>query len=125
MEEKLRGYGVGLVQDLLQADVHQLAEQIADKRITAETIADWQKQAMLVCRIPNLRGHDAQMLVACGITAPEQLLQVNADALHTKVAAFASSKAGQRVLRGASGADLAEIQEWIAWARQSRTLLAA
>jgi nucleotidyltransferase/DNA polymerase involved in DNA repair/energy-coupling factor transporter ATP-binding protein EcfA2 len=125
MEESFRGLGIVYVQDLLQAEPHQLAEQLADKRVTGETIVEWQNQARLVCRIPNLRGHDAQMLVACGITAPEQLLQINADELHTKVASFASSKAGQRVLRGTSGADLAEIQEWIAWARQSRTLLAA
>jgi energy-coupling factor transporter ATP-binding protein EcfA2 len=125
MAERLQVHGVVLVQDLLNANAHQLAEQLADKRISGKTVAEWQYQAMLVCRIPNLRGHDAQMLVACGITEPEQLLQVNADSLHTKVAAFASSKAGQRVLRGASGADLVEIQEWIAWAHQSRNLLAA
>ncbi len=125
MAEKLEPCGVTLVRDLLQANAQQLADQLNDKRVSATTIAEWQNQAALVCRIPNLRGHDAQMLVACGITAPEQLLQANASSLHAKVAAFASSKAGQRLLRGAAGADLAEIQEWIAWSHQSRLLRAA
>jgi energy-coupling factor transporter ATP-binding protein EcfA2 len=125
MAERLSPLGVQIVQDLLEADPSRLAEQLNDKRITSATISEWQNQAVLVCRIPNLRGHDSQMLVACGITSPEQLVQANASSLYAKVAAFASSKAGVRLLRGSEGADLNEVQEWIAWAGQSRRLRAA
>jgi len=86
---------------------------------------DWQNQATLVCRVPNLRGHDAQQLVATGVTTAEQLASSNITSLVNKVATFASSKAGQRVLRGAAGADEAEVRDWIQWATSSRTLRAA
>jgi hypothetical protein len=65
------------------------------------------------------------MLVATGITEPDQLLQANPVKLRTKIAEFLSSKAGQRMMRGTEGADLPEIQQWIEWARSSRRLNAA
>ncbi len=125
MTESLNKLGIHTVRDLLNAKPQSVADQLADKRISGETIAEWQNQATLVCRIPNLRGHDAQMLVACGVTTPEQLLAYSASKLHTAVASYASSKAGQRLLRGSAGADLEEVQQWLDWAQQSRTLLAA
>jgi energy-coupling factor transporter ATP-binding protein EcfA2 len=125
MAERLNVQGIRSVRDFLNASAQTVANQLTDKRITPGTILDWQRQAMMVCRIPNLRGHDAQMLVACGVTTPEQLLTMDATDLHASVSAFASSKAGQRVLRGAAGADLDEVKHWIAWSQQSRTLRAA
>ena len=125
MTESLNKLGIHTVRDLLNGKPQSVADQLADKRISAETIVEWQNQATLVCRIPNLRGHDAQMLVACGVTTPEQLLAFNASNLHAAVASYASSKAGQRLLRGGAGADLEEVQHWLEWAQQSRTLRAA
>jgi len=125
MAESLNAQGIRTVRDFLSASAPSVASHLAEKRVTHETILDWQRQAMLVCRIPNLRGHDAQMLVACGVTSPEQLLASNPADLHAAVSTFASSKAGQRLLRGAGGADLDEIKHWIAWSQQSRTLRAA
>jgi hypothetical protein len=125
MAEKLNVQGIRTVRDFLNASAPAVANQLVEKRVTQETILDWQRQAMMVCRIPNLRGHDAQLLVACGVTTPEQLLTANASDLYASVSAFASSKAGQRLLRGAAGADLDEVKHWIAWAQQSRTLRAA
>lgn len=125
MAESLNALRILSVRDFLQSKSQTVAEQLADKRITSETVSEWQHQATLVCRIPNLRGHDAQMLVACGVTTPEQLLAANATDLHMAVSKFASSKAGQRMLRGSEGADLAEVRKWIEWSQQSRTLRAA
>ncbi len=125
MAESLNAQGIRTVRDLLNASAQTIANNLTEKRVTQETILDWQRQAMMVCRIPNLRGHDAQMLVACGVTTPEQLLAANAVDLHASVSAFASSKAGQRVLRGAAGADLDEVKHWITWSQQNRTLRAA
>lgn len=125
MAEKLLPFGIRTVRDLLNANAQAVADYLADKRFGVDTIIDWQHQAMLVCRIPNLRGHDARMLVACNVRTPEQLLASNASHLYSAVSTFASSKAGQRVLRGASGADLQEVQNWINWSQQNRALRAA
>ena len=61
------------VQDLLDFDPDQAAEQLKARHITAEVIRDWQDQAKLVCRVPQLRGHDAQILVACGFRDPLEI----------------------------------------------------
>jgi hypothetical protein len=123
--EQLNAIGIQTVNDFLRANATSVATQLDEKRITSATIVDWQNQATLVCCIPNLRGHDAQQLVAAGITTAEQLASANVGSLVNKVVTFASSKAGQRVLRGAAAADEAEVRDWIRWATSSRTLRAA
>jgi nucleotidyltransferase/DNA polymerase involved in DNA repair len=123
--EQLNAIGIQTVNDFLRSNAATVATQLDDKRVTAATILDWQNQATLVCRVPNLRGHDAQQLVAAGVTTAEQLASANIASLVNKVVTYASSKAGQRVLRGATVADEAEVRDWIRWAASSRTLRAA
>jgi hypothetical protein len=98
---------------------------LGQPRVTGTVIRAWQDQARLVCRIPNLRGHDAQILVACGVTTPEALCRMDPTALLAQASAFSSSTQGQRVLRGSQAPDLEEVKEWISWAAQSRALMAA
>jgi len=69
------------VAEFLCADVRQLADRIGLRRLTADTLRQWQQQTTLACRIPELRGHDAQVLVACGVTDAEQSAQADADTL--------------------------------------------
>jgi len=123
--ERLNTFGIRTINDFLRANAASITSQLNDKRVSAETILQWQQQSTLVCRVPNLRGHDAQQLVACGITTAEQLASCNVASLVGKVATFASTKAGQRILRGAPGADEAEVRDWIQWASSSRSLRAA
>jgi nucleotidyltransferase/DNA polymerase involved in DNA repair len=123
--ERLIKVGVGTVHDLLQADAGQLADKLQNRRINAETIRQWQHQTILACRIPQLRGHDAQILVALEITTPEALAQADADELWSKVAPFVKSKEGKRIIRNGKEPDLDEVQDWIRWARAARTLIAA
>ncbi len=73
MAKSLEDVGVVTVNDLLAADAEDLATDLGQPRVTGSVIRAWQDQSRLVCRIPNLRGHDAQILVACGITTPEAL----------------------------------------------------
>jgi hypothetical protein len=125
MAEKLASVSVETVSDLVSVSAESIASQLNVKYVTAETVADWQKQALMVCRVPNLRGHDAQILVSVGVSTPEELASSDAASLMGKVATFASSKAGQRVLRGASSPDKAEVVEWIHWAQNCRAIRAA
>jgi len=125
MASRLERNGIITVRDLIDADAEVLAEQLDHRRVDADEVVTWQLQAQLVCRIPNLRGHDAQMLVACEISSPEDLGQMSADDVLAQVLEFVQTSEGQRVLRGGKEPDLAEVNDWIAWSRISRSLNAA
>lgn len=125
MAEKLNAFGVYTVENFLVANSESLAQKLANRRVNGDTIKAWQDQARLVCRIPNLRGHDAQLLVACGITSPEALRGLSADVVLNKVLAYAKSSEGQRILRGSKEPDLAEVKDWMTWASHSRGINAA
>ena len=63
MAERLLPLNVNSVGDLIASDAKDIAAHLADRNVNAESVEQWQQQALLVCRIPNLRGHDAQLLV--------------------------------------------------------------
>ena len=123
--EKLELIGIETVEQFIAANAEMIASRLDTKRIDAATIRDWQDQARLVCRIPNLRGHDAQLLVACKVTSPEELSRMNVTSLLAQVTAVAKSSEGQRRLRGSQAPDLAEVTDWINWSTNSRSLNAA
>ena len=125
MAARLEEQGIFTVDQLLAANPESLADKLNHRRVEAETIRAWQEQARLVCRIPNLRGHDAQLLVACELTSPEELSTMNAETVLEQVLEVARSKEGQRILRGSKEPDLEEVTDWIAWAASCRSLNAA
>lgn len=112
----LERQGVKTVGDLLSADPDRLAELIHDQHVDAYAILTWQMQADLCCSVLNLRGHDAQILTACGISHRDELATARADVLLKKVDAFVTTSAGERILRGSDRPDLKEVGHWIAWA---------
>ena len=75
-------------------------------------------------RFPEF-AHDAQILVACGITTPEELAATPADSLWEKVGPFAESVEGKRIVRGNNPPDLEEVCDWVRGAKQARALHAA
>ena len=93
--------------------------------MTAEVLRQWQHQTILACRVPQLRGHDAQILVAVGVTDPEQLAAANADELWDRVRRFVETKEGKRLIRNGKEPDLLEVRDWIEWASAARALHAA
>jgi hypothetical protein len=123
--EKLETIGINTVEQFIVASAEMLASRLDTKRVDAATIRNWQDQARLVCRIPNLRGHDAQLLVACKVTSPEELARMSVSSLLAEVTTVAKSTEGQRMLRGSQAPDLAEVTDWIDWATNSRSLSAA
>ncbi len=125
LAERIAKSGIHTVAQLLAANAEGLADKLNMRRVDATTIRDWQEQARLVCRIPNLRGHDAQLLVACNLTSPEELAAMNASSVLSQVLVIAESPEGQRILRGGKQPDLEEVSDWIRWASQSRSLHAA
>ena len=122
---RLERVGVSTVSDLLSRDAQQLANRLQHRRINADNIRQWQAQSRLMCQVPELRGHDAQVLVACGLTDPAEVSRLSPQALFGIVGPFVATKEGQRLLRSSKTPDLAEVTDWISWAQQARSLKAA
>ncbi len=125
MAERLLPLRIATVGDLVAANAESVATQLADRAVSPEIVQQWQHQALLVCRVPNLRGHDAQLIVGCGLLTAEQLSASDSTELFSKVVRFASSKHGVRILRGSSAPDMAEVSDWIQWAQNCRAVRAA
>ena len=122
---KLETVNIRTIGDLLDCDPSRVARQLASKQFDAATIRDWQDQSTLVVRIPNLRGHDAQILVACGFRRVEQVAAARADDVLARSESYLATSDGQRVIRSSPRPDLKEVQDWIAWAQSARALKAA
>ena len=113
------------VADLIGAVPAVAAELVDHNRITEETIVTWQRQAVLACRIPQLRGHDAQILVACGVQDPTELAAMDVDALWRVVQPFIETNEGKRIIRNGRAPDRHEVADWIRWAQSARSVKAA
>jgi hypothetical protein len=118
--DRLIALGLKTVGDLMEADTETVAELLAVRHITAETIRDWQDQSGLVMSVPNLRGTQAQLIVGAGFRDAESLAAADPADLCARVLAFAASTDGQRVLRNGSPPDLEAIAAWGASARHAR-----
>ena len=125
MAEKLESIRVKSIGDLLAAESGDVAHAMGEKGVTAATVEIWKSQSMLVCRIPNLRGQDAQLLVAAGYSTAESIAQASAEALVEAIARVASTKQGLRFLRGGNPPDRERILSWIEWSKHSRLVQAA
>ncbi|MBA2116885.1 DUF4332 domain-containing protein [Bremerella alba] len=123
--KRLGGVGIKTVAQLISADPNTEAPKLKAKHITPKLFAEWQAQAVLAYRIPMLRGHDAQLLTACGFATPEDVAKASAKDVHAEVTEFAETSNGQRIIRSSAPPDLAEVTNWIAWARQARRSQAA
>ena len=99
--ERFHAIGVTTVAELLELEPADAAKRINYRRISDDLVRAWQLQTALVCRVPNLRGHDAQLLVACNIPGPEQLAKMEADTLFAQVKKLLSTAEGKRILRSA------------------------
>ena len=123
--ERFAKIGINSIADFLNADAYDLADEINYKRITGEGIEAWQKQTRLMVQIPNMRVHDVQLLVGCGLTEPTDIASMDAEQLFGIVIPFSETKDGTRILRSGKKPDMEEIQEWIECAQNNRSLQAA
>lgn len=121
----LEAIGIRTVEDLMSMTAERISEKLNLRRMTPQVIQQWQHQSRLVCQIPELRGHDAQILVACGVTTPEELAAKNPSSLLNIVEPFSHTKEGERIIRSGRKPDLAEVTEWVQWAANARSFKAA
>ena len=125
MAKRLGKLGIVTVGDLLACDAGRVAKQLDDRRVSKQDVTDWIDQSRLMCRIPQLRGHDAQVLVAVGYRTLDDLEGRTAKAVWAKVGPFVATKDGQRLLRSSRTPDLDEVTDWMTWIGHSRSLKAA
>lgn len=123
--ERFEKIGIYTVADFLKQTAESISSKLNYKRMSAQVIRDWQHQARLVCRIPNLRGHDAQLLVACEFTEPEEISTMQPTSLFATIGPFSETKEGLKIIRNGKKPDLAEITDWITWAGHTRSIKAA
>jgi Domain of unknown function (DUF4332) len=110
--KRLRALGMATVRDLLKADPAALAVQLNGRSITAQTIGEWQDQALIMCAVPGLRATHAQLLVGAGYRSAEAIADAEPEKLCADVLAFAMTPPGQRVLRNADVPDIESIKGW-------------
>jgi predicted RecB family nuclease len=78
-----------------------------------------------MCAVPGLRGHDIQLLVEIGVDTVEELIATAPSAILELLQDVVNTKEGERILRSSNPPDLGEVQQWVAYASQSRTAAAA
>jgi hypothetical protein len=118
--KRFKKIGITTVGQLLACDPEEIAKQLRVRYIDAELVEDWQAQAELVCGIPNLRGHDAQILVAGGFTEADEIAAASVDEVLEAATEFAATREGKRILRSSAAPDREEVEDWIEWAGQAR-----
>ena len=123
--ELFHAAGIRTIEEFLSISAERLAEKLNSRRITPALIRQWQTQAQLMCQIPELRGNDSQILVACGVSTPEALANKAPEDLLAKVLPFVDSGEGKRILRNGRRPDLAAVTDWIQWAANARPFRAA
>jgi predicted nucleic acid-binding Zn-ribbon protein len=122
---RLAKIGIHTVADLLAADPVEAAHALAAKSVTPEVVRSWQRQAQLVCQIPQLRQHDAQILVGSGYTRAEQIAEMQPEELLSHVTAFCTTNAGEKILGEHAPPNLALVTKWVSRAGNRRKLDAA
>jgi len=65
--------GIYSVDDLLAVSPALVEVRLKDKKLSAETIGDWQREARLVVLLPELPPEAARLLAAAGYSCPEQI----------------------------------------------------
>lgn len=123
--DRLKSAGVRTVSELMSANPESLSSRLKAKHITPQVIRDWQTQADLAARIPEIRGHDAQILVGSGITDPAEVCSLSPEELLELIQPYVNGEEGERILRGSTPPDLVEVANWIDWAKSARSGRAA
>lgn len=122
---RLEKIGIFTISDFLECNPETVSRELKVRHIKPQTIRQWKAQTQLVCCIPGLRGHDAQILVACGFLKPEIIASTSAQELFKKVKAFVKTNEGRRIVRNGKKPDFKEVSNWISWSQNARTLRAA
>lgn len=118
--KRLAPLGIKTVADFLAASTYLTAGALNSKNVTAETIALWQDQCRLMIAVPGLRGTHTELLAGAGYRTAESLAMAEETKLCADVLAFATTSAGQRILREGAPPDIERIKGWLTAAQAAR-----
>ncbi|MEM7767703.1 MAG: DUF4332 domain-containing protein [Pseudomonadota bacterium] len=110
---RLNKVGIETVEDLLIMDAHEIADALQHSHIGADTVQDWQDQAMLMLTVPGLRVHDAQILVGAGVRSAEALADASVRDLMRAATTFLENPETDRLVRAGDTPDDKEVANWI------------
>jgi predicted flap endonuclease-1-like 5' DNA nuclease len=112
--KRLEAAGIVTVADLLALKPEEGESKIDARHISAQTIRDWQAQALLACTVPGLKSREAQALVACDVRDAQALGRADATQLCEAIAQWGLSEEGQRAWGAAPAPNEDDIATWIA-----------
>ena len=92
---------------------------VGARHISAQTIRDWQAQALLACTVPGLKSREAQALVACGVRDADDLGQSDAEHLVEGIARWGLSDEGARAWGAAPAPSADDVATWIERAKRA------
>ncbi len=118
--ERFAAFGVKTVADFLARKPEDLAARLKDKRLDADTLAEWQDQTQLVLEIAGLRGTHAQLLTGAGYRTARDIAAADPVAFSAEILKFASSEAGKRILRDGNAPDIERIKSWVEGAQPAK-----
>ncbi len=118
--KRLTPLGIKTVADFLSASAYLTAEQLRSRTVKADTILLWQDQCRLMLDVPGLRGGHAELLAGSGYRTADSLATAEEAKLCADVLAFATTTAGQRILRDGAPPDIEKIKGWLTAARTAR-----
>jgi predicted flap endonuclease-1-like 5' DNA nuclease len=116
---RLEAAGVRTIGDLLAASPEAKQREIGAHHISAQTIRDWQSQALLACTVPGLKSREAQALVACGVRDADDLAAADAEALVEGIARWGLSEEGARAWGAAPAPSVDDVATWIERAKRA------
>ncbi|MEO0446071.1 MAG: DUF4332 domain-containing protein [Verrucomicrobiota bacterium] len=111
--ERLATVGIETIDDLLSASPEEVAEKLNVSYMSAATLRQWQDQIQFLMRIPDLKGHDAQLLVQSGVRSPEDLAQSQPEEILADVHILLDSPGGDRLVKDGQRPDLKEVMGWV------------
>ncbi|MGH6949276.1 MAG: DUF4332 domain-containing protein [Vitreimonas sp.] len=115
---RLEAAGVKTVADLLAVEAEACERRADDGEISVQAVRDWQAHALLLCTVPGLKAREAQALVACGVSAAQDLAQMDALELCNAVAEWGLSEDGQHAWGSAPASSADDVATWIARAKR-------
>ena len=125
MAARFNAHGINTISEFLNADPSELAQKLDLSYVPTVKLSDWQDQARLVCLIPEIWGHDAQILVGCGYRKAADIAHLDPDQLLSEALTYCGSAQGKREVRLSRLPDLDEVTEWIRFAGLAATDRAA
>jgi predicted flap endonuclease-1-like 5' DNA nuclease len=123
--KRLEAAGVLTIADLLSAKPEETQLRLGARHISAQTIRDWQAQALLACTVPGLKSREAQALVACNVRDGAALASSDAAALTEAIGAWGLSEEGARAWGSAPAPSGDDVATWIERAKRAGAKAAA